>query len=506
VDALDKAKPDQRLYLTNSFRFGPGVANLANFLLRTFRAEKHDITGAGRYQTIFEVDVSRPYAVISRTNSHLFDEAVNALKAEKKAHFIGGVENYSFDLILDGYSLFRNDKASIKDPFLRGFASFTEMEVYAKAVEDAELMSLCKIVGRYNKDIPDLVDEIKKKAHPVRDGADIYLTTAHKSKGLEFDQVILADDYLDFFDENGALKDEKEIKPEEINILYVALTRAERALRINEKFAAFLEYADMDKSKYRHAGPLPAHAPEQPVKPMATAEPKHDQGGVPEGMLKMNFSKEAAGDILGNLLHILKAKGVLKDREDLVALLRDSGCVVTIVKDEMMVTPAKNAVNVEPAETSAAAAAPSGKDVQPSHENAMLHRNGDISDIVAQDILSKGRVDSEALMKNHDLDQTKITFIVSELVDKGYLDAKYLATETEIAWFKDNLPGYIQGWRRASPDRRLRPLMDAIGDKLPPSIGRDYLKLRAGLDAIGENWGSRDLGVKQEKKKHRCAA
>ena len=57
---------------------------------------------------------------------------------------------------------------------------------------------------------------------------------------MEFDQVWLADDFVQFFEDGKELKPE-EIEPEEINILYVALTRAKAAIRITESFREWLD-------------------------------------------------------------------------------------------------------------------------------------------------------------------------------------------------------------------------------------------------------------------------
>ena len=62
-----------------------------------------------------------------------------------------------------------------------------------------------------------------------------------KSKGLEFDQVWLADDYMRFFDK-GAEVGIDEVDPEEVNILYVALTRAKAAIRLPDSFSEWLDH------------------------------------------------------------------------------------------------------------------------------------------------------------------------------------------------------------------------------------------------------------------------
>lgn len=102
-----------------------------------------------------------------------------------------------------------------------------------------------RVVAEYGQQIPGLIDEIKArhvdvpKADWDRFGG-IFFATAHKSKGLEFDQVWLTDDFVRFFKDGKEIEPD-DVEPEEINILYVALTRAKAAIRIGDGFREWLE-------------------------------------------------------------------------------------------------------------------------------------------------------------------------------------------------------------------------------------------------------------------------
>ena len=65
--------------------------------------------------------------------------------------------------------------------------------------------------------------------------ADVVMTTAHKGKGLEYNQVIVADDFL-MFDKDGGITNDQQ----EINLLYVAITRAKYAVMFGEEVESFL--------------------------------------------------------------------------------------------------------------------------------------------------------------------------------------------------------------------------------------------------------------------------
>ena len=104
----------------------------------------------------------------------------------------------------------------------------------------------------FSRDIPKLIDEIKAKAQPNYLTATCIITTAHKSKGLELDQVVLADDFPDLvvtkIKNNESITQLAEvgfdISAEEINLIYVAVTRAIKKLEINGSLNFFLSVID----------------------------------------------------------------------------------------------------------------------------------------------------------------------------------------------------------------------------------------------------------------------
>ncbi|OTJ51315.1 DNA helicase, partial [Pseudomonas aeruginosa] len=138
-------------------------------------------------------------------------------------------------------------------PFIRSFSSFDELVEYAEMINDREVKSRCKIVTAYGRDIPGLLERIERAAlAPVEDGNvednRLILTTGHKSKGLEFPNVQLAGDFMEFLDsDTGQLIDMSKADTnliEEINVNYVGVTRAQRVLHLNEQLEAYLEYLE----------------------------------------------------------------------------------------------------------------------------------------------------------------------------------------------------------------------------------------------------------------------
>lgn len=271
IDGLGTLPADQRLALTESWRFGPGIAAIATALLHDLTGEQKVIKGMGKHKSRFSVDKDSPHTKIARTNAGLFDAAVDLYDAGVPFGFVGGAGGYRLDLILDAFHLQTSRPEQIKDRMLRSFGSWGAMEQYAEALEDRELMMLMRVVSAYRSDIPALVKGIASAAREVLTGQEVVLTTAHKSKGLEWDAVVLVNDYPDLIpkpDKKGGMT---KILEEEVNIMYVAATRAKQSLQPNEMLSDWLHLTGRDRLlKPGHGGAQPAtHADGVAVPSMA---------------------------------------------------------------------------------------------------------------------------------------------------------------------------------------------------------------------------------------------
>jgi len=237
IDAMQEVRETTTMYLTHSFRFNQTYADLANQILQTFKNELQRIKGVGQTGSLEPVNV--PYTLIARTNAGLFDEAVSHYHKHSIAYL--GTQGLPFSSIKDGYFLNEGKPEKVRDPFLKRFGDFYTMKEYAKSADDFELLSLCKVIETYETvDIPGLIERIKKKTVQNPSQADVILTTTHKAKGLEFDHVKLADDFIPLV-KDDTLNDVDKIDPEEINLLYVAITRARKKLELNEDLENFME-------------------------------------------------------------------------------------------------------------------------------------------------------------------------------------------------------------------------------------------------------------------------
>ncbi|OQY50321.1 MAG: hypothetical protein B6230_06515 [Desulfobacteraceae bacterium 4572_89] len=149
-----------------------------------------------------------------------------------KIGFVGGAGSYRLNILKDVYYLYKNDSSRINDPYIKRFGSFQGLKSYARTVEDFELSSLCKIIEKYSFKIPGHVDSIMEQSVHETD-AGILLTTAHKSKGLEWSNVLLMDDFHPLVKEENII-DPAGVDPDEFNLIYVAMTRAMINLRFDK--------------------------------------------------------------------------------------------------------------------------------------------------------------------------------------------------------------------------------------------------------------------------------
>lgn len=246
MDAMGKLPGATQLALTQSFRFGPDIAGVANNILGVYCAEDLLLQGCGTAS--IEDDPSE--AQLYRTNAGLFGGAVHWLTTgHDHIHFVGGVENYGFDLITDTWRLKEGNPGLIQDAFIRKFGSFEQLEQYVATVKDKELMARLRIVNQYDYQIPDVVARVKSAQVPKTRPAAVSMTTVHKAKGLEWGTVTLGDDFPELLCEGRPRtkaffrgQEEELLAQEEAHLLYVGVTRARCVLHANQQLNEFLAW------------------------------------------------------------------------------------------------------------------------------------------------------------------------------------------------------------------------------------------------------------------------
>jgi len=229
--------------LSTSFRFDQEIAQLARQAVSWKRhlelSSAIRITGSGKRGRI------RTRAVIARTNTGLLVKAIELLIHKKEigsVYFEGRIENYTYAgdgaSIYDVLNLYNDEKDRIRDKMIAGMKDMQELEEYIENTGDAQLRMLVEVVKEYGKKIPGYIKQLKESHldHNDKDKADMIFSTVHRCKGMEYDEVTLADDFITEEKVKDMVEEEEEVNvaklSEEINLLYVAVTRTKSCLHI----------------------------------------------------------------------------------------------------------------------------------------------------------------------------------------------------------------------------------------------------------------------------------
>ncbi|MDY3201532.1 MAG: AAA family ATPase [Arcobacter sp.] len=227
--------------LTKSFRFGDNFAkvlqNNLNSLYEINSSKLLKISGLEKTTLIGKnhIDFSKPFCVIARSTFGLIQQLVYFIHDKKKIYFEGGYNSYSF-MNQTVYSIFylkqkKNDKITIDE--IKDFETINELEQFAKDTKNQDYLNIIKFINTYGDNIFEINKKIKEFLVSDKKDADIIFTTTHKSKGLEYEQVVMADDFIskkEIVNTKNRLSYQK--ANEELNIYYVAATRAKNVIQL----------------------------------------------------------------------------------------------------------------------------------------------------------------------------------------------------------------------------------------------------------------------------------
>jgi len=245
VNSLEKAK-FKTFNLSTSFRFNQDIANLAmgvlDYKTHFDNPETISISGNGTNKE------SKTKAIIARTNLGLLLKAIEYVTEKKNIdaiYFEGNINSYTYAdegaSLYDVLNLQNKNRDMIRDKLIREMKTMKELETYIESTDDSQLGMMVEIVKEYGNKIPGILKSIKEKhvSNEDKHKARIIFSTVHRCKGMEYDAVQIVNDFMT---EDRLIKlkhAEEEINVarmnEEINLLYVAVTRTKNSIRIPEK-------------------------------------------------------------------------------------------------------------------------------------------------------------------------------------------------------------------------------------------------------------------------------
>lgn len=222
VNAMKKLSLPQTL-LTQSFRFGEPIAEVANLLLK---ALQEDIPLKGNPNKKSGLAKSLVHgkkdAILCRTNAAAMTQLLMGLKLGHKVALQADTERML--KFCQAAENLKQGKSAYGVPELAYFYNWGDVQDYSETTEGSDLKTLVKLVDDHGSDI---VTQAVNSLTDIKD-ADYVISTAHKAKGLEWSRVQLDDDFYYDVTTHGV-----KISPEELRLLYVACTRAQSNLDIH---------------------------------------------------------------------------------------------------------------------------------------------------------------------------------------------------------------------------------------------------------------------------------
>lgn len=275
INAMDTLDIPE-LRLTKSFRFGTEVAMFANKLL-SMLGETVPLRGHSPIESKVHTQSKSappPDAILCRTNKGAFSELIDAIKLKDG-------RKYSIQANIEEILSFLINAKKLKDGKptdhleLDNFDSWELLEEYAELnPTDQAVSGLVRIINEFG-DVQMLIDNLEKCAE-TKD-ADCVICTAHKSKGLEWDNVKISSDFnlavyegselrenlrnmLNIHDEQSdmsvVMRELKEsitkMTESELRLIYVAVTRARKHVDVSNLMELFEAYDNGIRMFYEH--------------------------------------------------------------------------------------------------------------------------------------------------------------------------------------------------------------------------------------------------------------
>lgn len=228
VNILDMSL-GEKLYLTKSFRFGNNVEKIANSILSYLGSEKV-LVGNGLTDGVTYFDefpkTFIPDFVLCRTNAGCISAIFKYSEMYPSLAIKATVDTKQISLFVNSYiALQEGEMKDVKHPLLFAFNSFDELQEYVDGdCDEPEIKSMCKLIDKFGE--RSLLAAVARCDLKTQN-PDIIISTTHKAKGLEADNVSIFNDF------NFEVEDsELDVSDEELNLIYVAVTRAKKNLDV----------------------------------------------------------------------------------------------------------------------------------------------------------------------------------------------------------------------------------------------------------------------------------
>ena len=247
----------ETLRLTESFRFGTEVAFVATTVMNCLLPKNRPqlLLSSDRVQDRLsyrgnpEVNPKKKMAILSRTNERMWSEIFAMicepiLRGEderlKIMIKVGSMDLNRYLRELCELTLLKQknkERISSNSKYKRQ-ASFDDYKLSQQKVNNMQELIKCSIAEKHCDNMASYCDIIRKSVvHTDDENVDYIFSTVHQFKGLEYHTVMLLDDFL--FDMDYYYSP-RNTTAEDKRILYVALTRAQSELILNDTLVTLL--------------------------------------------------------------------------------------------------------------------------------------------------------------------------------------------------------------------------------------------------------------------------
>lgn len=254
-------------YLTTSFRTPKALAGYTDRFLKIFRNTTETFNGFR--DEIEPISPNDSFAIISRTNSGMIKYMFKLKESGRKFKTIRD-PNEIFSAVMDVGKLGTDFEKDVRN---KSFLQIPNMmneynesnpdnkkSLFPYIIDelediDREAYQAVKLINQYgSKELNDL-RKLAMEYYESKEDIRVFFTTAHGSKGLEWDNIVIADDFPDIFELAYNIADKhvdninflnynqyvkalevynnEELWFDELNLFYVACTRAMKTLRID---------------------------------------------------------------------------------------------------------------------------------------------------------------------------------------------------------------------------------------------------------------------------------
>lgn len=212
-NALNMVHVDKHLWLTQSFRFGMSIAAEANRFLKLLDAPKM-VKGLGGITSSLK-SISNPDAILCRTNAGVISALMGEQSKGRSVSIIGRTQEL-IDFAEACQQLMAGGRTG--HPELAPFSNWESVLGFIAEYPDEaqEIKTMVELIQSFGtaKLISALNQVVPEKQ------ADVVVSTAHRAKGREWNDVRLQGDFLHVDDMDS----------EDLRLAYVAITRAQKTL------------------------------------------------------------------------------------------------------------------------------------------------------------------------------------------------------------------------------------------------------------------------------------